>query len=127
MSQTAVRQKKHARQPEKPRAKNHRHVLPLCDPDLYDELTNHLDRGEIGDDFRLRCAIRVFEKTAQYEADQFKSFGLKPAGDGGGWFQRYPLPSGDGTAPNVVGILEGGDPKLKNEYVASAVTYDRLQ
>jgi len=31
------------------------------------------------------------EKTAQYVADEFKRFGLKPAGDQGTWFQRYTI------------------------------------
>jgi Peptidase family M28 len=31
------------------------------------------------------------EKTAQYVADQFKRFGLKPAGENGTWFQRYTI------------------------------------
>ncbi len=31
------------------------------------------------------------EKTAQYVADQFKRFGLKPAGENGTWFQRYSI------------------------------------
>ena len=29
------------------------------------------------------------DKTAQYVADQFKSFGLRPGGENGTWFQRY--------------------------------------
>ena len=33
---------------------------------------------------------RGLELTAQYVADQFQSFGLKPGGDHG-WFQRYPI------------------------------------
>src|SRR6478672_4249712 len=33
---------------------------------------------------------RGLELTAQYVADQFQSFGLKPGGDRG-WFQRYPI------------------------------------
>ncbi|HEX2122947.1 MAG TPA: bifunctional phosphoribosylaminoimidazolecarboxamide formyltransferase/IMP cyclohydrolase, partial [Thermoanaerobaculia bacterium] len=50
-------------------AKNHRHVLPLCDPALYGEFLREFERGEIGDDFRLRCAIAasyadVFSNTA---------------------------------------------------------------
>jgi len=48
-------------------AKNHRYVLPLCDPSLYDEFIRQLDTGEIGDDFRLFCATKVFEKTAAYD------------------------------------------------------------
>ena len=31
------------------------------------------------------------ETAAQYVAGQFKSFGLRPGGDDGGWMQRYPL------------------------------------
>ena len=31
------------------------------------------------------------EQTAAYIAGQFKAFGLKPAGDGNGYLQRYPL------------------------------------
>ncbi len=31
------------------------------------------------------------DMTAQYVADQFASFGLKPGGEKGTWFQRYPI------------------------------------
>ncbi|HSB54150.1 MAG TPA: M28 family peptidase, partial [Gemmatimonadales bacterium] len=31
------------------------------------------------------------DKTAQYIADQFSRFGLKPAGENGTWFQRYTI------------------------------------
>jgi phosphoribosylaminoimidazolecarboxamide formyltransferase/IMP cyclohydrolase len=48
-------------------AKNHRHVLPLCDPSLYGDFIRELERGEISDEFRLRCAIAVFEKTSKYD------------------------------------------------------------
>src|SRR5438874_6296085 len=37
-------------------AKNHRSVLPLCDPSMYAEFIEQIDN--IRDDFRLRCAIR---------------------------------------------------------------------
>jgi phosphoribosylaminoimidazolecarboxamide formyltransferase/IMP cyclohydrolase len=49
-------------------AKNHRHVLPLCDPSLYDEFLREFESGAIGDAFRLKCAVRVFEKTSAYDA-----------------------------------------------------------
>lgn len=49
-------------------AKNHRHVLPLCDPSLYPEFIRELEQGEISEEFRLRCAVRVFEKTSAYDA-----------------------------------------------------------
>ena len=34
---------------------------------------------------------RGLELAAQYAADQFRRFGLRPGGDGGGWLQRYPI------------------------------------
>ena len=34
---------------------------------------------------------RGLELTAQYVADEFKRFGLKPGGESGTWFQRYPI------------------------------------
>ena len=34
---------------------------------------------------------RGLELTAQYVADQFRRFGLKPGGEDGTWFQRYPI------------------------------------
>lgn len=49
-------------------AKNHRHVLPLPDPALYEEFLKQFQSGEISDDFRLRCAIAVFERTSRYDA-----------------------------------------------------------
>jgi phosphoribosylaminoimidazolecarboxamide formyltransferase / IMP cyclohydrolase len=48
-------------------AKNHRHVLPLCDPSLYAEFISLLGSGDIPDSFRSRCALAVFEKTSQYD------------------------------------------------------------
>jgi phosphoribosylaminoimidazolecarboxamide formyltransferase / IMP cyclohydrolase len=49
-------------------AKNHRHVLPLCDPALYADFIRAFERGEISQEFRLRCAVAVFEKTSRYDA-----------------------------------------------------------
>jgi phosphoribosylaminoimidazolecarboxamide formyltransferase/IMP cyclohydrolase len=49
-------------------AKNHKHVLPLCDPSLYGDFLRELERGAISDEFRLRAAIAVFEKTSAYDA-----------------------------------------------------------
>ena len=47
----------------------------------------------IADDSMLGRATpsQGLTKTAQYVADQFKKFGLKPGGDSGSWFQHYPI------------------------------------
>jgi len=49
-------------------AKNHRHVLPLCDPSLYPEFIREFERGAISDTFRAKCAAAVFERTSRYDA-----------------------------------------------------------
>jgi phosphoribosylaminoimidazolecarboxamide formyltransferase / IMP cyclohydrolase len=49
-------------------AKNHRSVLPLCDPSLYADFLRELEAGEISDAFRRRCAVEVFRKTSKYDA-----------------------------------------------------------
>ncbi len=48
-------------------AKNHRHVLPLCDPSLYADFLREFESGGISEAFALRCAIEVFEKTGAYD------------------------------------------------------------
>ena len=49
-------------------AKNHRHVLPLCDPALYADFLHEFETGKVSEEFRLRCAIEVFRKTSAYDA-----------------------------------------------------------
>jgi hypothetical protein len=49
------------------------------------------------------------EMTAQYVADQFKSFGLKPGGGKGTWFQRYDIVQAKfDPAASHVGFVAGG-------------------
>jgi len=49
------------------------------------------------------------EMTAQYVADQFKSFGLKPGGENGTWFQRYDILQVQfDAAESHVGFMAGG-------------------
>ena len=74
---------------------------------------------------------RGLEATARYIAAEFQRFGLSPAGDGGTFIQRYPIPGGRPgpqrtTAPNVVGLLEGSDPVLKNEYIVLSAHMDHV-
>jgi Zn-dependent M28 family amino/carboxypeptidase len=70
------------------------------------------------------------EKTAAYVVAVFRRAGLEPAGDSGGYVQRYPI-GRDSTvarpmAPNVVGVLRGGDTRLRGEYVAVVAHMDHL-
>ena len=49
--------------------------------------------GIIADDSMLGrdTPSRGLDLTAQYVANQFRQFGLKPGGDQGSWFQRYSI------------------------------------
>jgi hypothetical protein len=49
--------------------------------------------GVIADDSMLGrdTPSRGLELTARYVAGQFSRFGLRPGGDDGGWYQRYPI------------------------------------
>ncbi len=61
-------------------------------------------------------------KAAMFIADILDSNGINP------YFETYKdtLENFDDIAFNVVGILEGTDPKLKNEYVVLGAHYDHL-
>ena len=65
--------------------------------------------------------------AADYIAEQFKKSGLKPA-VGNSYFQEteYTRGSLSGTVRNVIGVLPGSDPVLKNTYVLVTAHYDHL-
>ena len=76
--------------------------------------------GVIADDSMLGrdTPSRGLELTARYVADQFRRFGLRPAGNGGTWFQRYPITRRRlDAASSRVTLRAGG--------VASVARFDR--
>lgn len=72
---------------------------------------------------------RGLDLAAEYIAAQFRKAGLEPAGDDG-YFQTTTVPvrGTDQTAKvrNVIGILRGSDPILKDTYVLVTAHYDHL-
>jgi acetylornithine deacetylase/succinyl-diaminopimelate desuccinylase-like protein len=77
------------------------------------------------DELEGRCAgYPGCDKAAVYIADAFKKAGLKPAGDGGGWTQKFRLAGMD--TQNVIGMIEGSDPELKKEVVVIGAHYDHV-
>ena len=67
------------------------------------------------------------DMVAEWIAGEFAEMGLEPGGDDGSFVQRYPLPNGEeATAPNVVGILPGSDPELRDEYVIYSAHMDHV-
>ncbi|MBA3656798.1 MAG: M20/M25/M40 family metallo-hydrolase, partial [Gemmatimonadaceae bacterium] len=74
-------------------------------------------------------------KGTQYIADEFRKMGLEPAGDSGTYFQDiHPAPTArldltktvPGGARNVVAILRGSDPALRNTFVAIGAHNDAI-
>jgi Zn-dependent M28 family amino/carboxypeptidase len=65
------------------------------------------------------------DEAAAFIATEFQRLGLEPGGDDGTYLQWYAL-GGDARAPNVVGILRGSDPELRNTYVIYSAHMDHV-
>ncbi len=59
--------------------------------------------------------------AGNYLAKAFEDYGLKPAGDQGSYFQVF-----NGRSRNILGMLEGSDPQLKNEVIILGAHYDHV-
>ena len=71
---------------------------------------------------------RGLDLAGEYIAAQFRRFGLEPGGDSD-FFQTVTLKPDDPDSPksrNVVGILRGSDPTLKETYVMLSSHYDHV-
>jgi Zn-dependent M28 family amino/carboxypeptidase len=70
--------------------------------------------------------------AAAYVADRFAQLGMKPGGDVEKWFQLVPVRLSDGKVertyrvPNVIGVIAGADPALKDEYVVISAHLDHM-
>jgi len=64
--------------------------------------------------------------AAGYIVEQFKKIGLPPAGDD--YLQPFYVRQGQTTLTgnNIIGIIEGNDPELKNEYILIGAHYDHI-
>jgi hypothetical protein len=71
-------------------------------------------------------------KAAAFLAAEAARLGLEPAGDSGTYFQEIKATSArfsggpPGTSTNVIAILRGSDPVLRNEYVAVGAHKDHV-
>jgi hypothetical protein len=70
------------------------------------------------------------DKAAGIIAAGFEEAGLRPAGDGGDWFQVWDeVVDGDGTVSpvkNVLGLIPGTNPDLEGQSVVLCAHYDHL-
>ena len=61
------------------------------------------------------------QAASVYLAREFQRHKLKPAGDGGTYFQSF-----FGNCRNVIGLIEGSDPDLKRQFVVICGHYDHV-
>jgi hypothetical protein len=74
------------------------------------------------------------ETAAAYIVGEYTRLGLLPRGDSSSYIQRYPFvprpmqvgPPMPVLAPNVVAVLPGSDPALRNEYVVLSAHMDHV-
>jgi hypothetical protein len=73
------------------------------------------------------------EAAAAYLVGEHRRLGLDPAGENGTFYQRYPFtPRGAGPGarpsfpPNVVAVLRGSHPQLRDEYVVLTAHFDHV-
>lgn len=64
------------------------------------------------------------DKAAQYVVRQFEEIGVEPYFDGG-YYQPFEVRGAD-TYKNIVGVIRGNDPVLKDEYIIVGAHYDHL-
>lgn len=59
--------------------------------------------------------------AAKYIVQRLKASGLKPGGPNGGFTQPFP-----GNSQNLLAVLEGADPELRDQYVVVGAHYDHV-
>jgi Zn-dependent M28 family amino/carboxypeptidase len=59
--------------------------------------------------------------AARYIETRLKAAGLKPAGDGGSYVQRF-----NPNYQNLIGLVPGADPALRDQYVLIGAHYDHV-
>jgi hypothetical protein len=64
------------------------------------------------------------ERAAAHVAQIFREAGLRPGADAGGYFQAFAVPGG--PTANVIGIVPGTDPRLKDEAIVIGAHYDHV-
>ncbi len=92
---------------------------PFSDAERIDDIMNYL----ASDDLKGRdSGSEGIEMAAKYIENYFKSYGVKP------YFESYrdTLTNFKDPSYNIVGIVEGNDPDLKDEYIVIGAHYDHI-
>jgi hypothetical protein len=67
-------------------------------------------------------------KAANWLSEKFKEFGLKPVLNNGTYQQDYSFTSRqrDVNERNIIGVLKGNDPELKDQYIVISAHFDHV-
>jgi hypothetical protein len=86
-----------------------------------EEVKSHVD--VLADDtFEGREAgSRGGRAAANYVLQAFERYGATPAGEGGTYFQSF-----SGASRNILGLVEGSDPRLKEQVIVVGAHYDHV-
>ncbi|PIR97440.1 MAG: bifunctional phosphoribosylaminoimidazolecarboxamide formyltransferase/inosine monophosphate cyclohydrolase [Candidatus Doudnabacteria bacterium CG10_big_fil_rev_8_21_14_0_10_41_10] len=63
-------------------AKNHKHIVVVCDPQDYKKIVDQLKKGEVSMETKKLLALKVFKRTSEYDkaiAEYFESKDSSPA------------------------------------------------
>jgi Zn-dependent M28 family amino/carboxypeptidase len=68
------------------------------------------------------------KSAADWLSDKFREFGLKPCLPGGKYIQNYSFSSRQRIVNerNVIGVIEGTDPMLKDQYIILSAHFDHI-
>ena len=89
--------------------------------DLLKRYLTHL----ASDELEGRCAgFPGNDKATEFIAERFREGGLKPAGDGGTYFQSFKIRRGELTTRNCAGILKGSE--KPEEFVVLGAHHDHV-
>lgn len=98
--------------------------VAVAQPSQKERLTRHVYYFA-SDSLKGRCAGTVdADKAARYIVREFEEMGLAPFFEDGYYqpFEKY----GTDTYKNVVGLIPGNDPVLKDEYIIIGAHYDHV-
>ena len=75
-----------------------------------------------------RMVLQEMKSAADWIAGKFREYGLKSIGENDNFFQEYTASSRQGmiSERNVIGIIEGSDPVLRNQYIVVSAHFDHI-
>jgi len=93
-----------------------------------DELKNWIDYLASDEMRGRRNGSPEMVKAANWLTEKFQEFGLKPVLNNGTFQQEYSFTSRqrDVNERNVIGMIKGNDPKLKDQYIVLSAHFDHV-